>query len=200
MKIIKKLDNAYWACYRWVRDRVSPVWYRFFGHKFHIVKTKLTPCSWIDTDQRMLYAVMDLVEWFVDNDMNHWSKEDVEAEYKRLKEEDPEDKLEQLKCFDDQHKGDCQIIEIASWWKNYPNRLRENQDAVRAWFAYLEKFRTSDDEPCWQLINKRTIMNEEERKEENRLSDLHNSLEEKLNQEEQEMLKLAVELRNRMWS
>lgn len=193
------LKDKYWACYRWIRDRVSPIWYRFFGYRFHIVKTGLTPRVWIDTDTRMLYAVMALVEWFVDNDMMIWTKEDYEEECERLKKEYPNDEHKELEFFKEQYAKESKIIEIANWWKNYPNREKEVSDALDAWFNYLEIFKTNEN-PRWESISNKTEMSQKEQEEEQRLSDIRNNLEEKLEQEEQEMLKLAIELRNRMWS
>ncbi len=161
-------DKFYWPCYRWIRDHVSPIWYRFFGHKFHIVKTKLTPTSWIDTDQRMLYAVMDLVEWFVENDMSpNWTPEEYEEQVKWQKEElvkmgEPNDPYGQLEGLKRQYEIDQNILKVYNWWKKYPEREKEINECP--------------------------------------MSDRYGELTDKLEKEEQEMLKLAIEVRESMWS
>lgn len=192
-------DKFYWPCYRWTRDRISPIWYRFFGYKFHIVKTKLTPASWIDTEERILYAVMALVEWFVENDMMKMSKEYYEEELERInKENDPEYKQYYIDSWTEQYETDCKIVKIYDWWKNYPNRQKEIEKAMIIWFAYMDGFKPDKNRIWWDDARKN--MNESQKEEEKRLNDVYNALRDKLENEEQEMLKLAIELRKYMWS
>jgi hypothetical protein len=161
-------DKFYWPCYRGVRDIVSPIWYRFFGHKFHIIKTKMVPRSWIDTDERILYAVMDLVEWFVENDMYpNWTPEEFEEQIKYEKEElirmgEPNDPYGQLEGLKRQYEIDQKILKVYNWWKKYPEREKEIENC--------------------------------------QLGDKYFDLVEKLENEEDEMLKLAIEVRGAMWS
>ena len=89
-KILQKIDGAYWGFYRWVRDLISPLWYSVFGYKHHIIKTRLTPTAWYDVDDRLLYGNMELVKWFVENDMRVISEEEYEEEIERIIEEESE--------------------------------------------------------------------------------------------------------------
>ena len=69
--------NVIWKIRNYIRDNIfNPIWFRIFGHKHHIVRTKLKPAPWYDTDTRMLYSVMALVEWYVENDMQVWSEKE----------------------------------------------------------------------------------------------------------------------------
>jgi len=198
MRTLRRINKIYWICRNFVRDELfEPVWYRFFGNKHHIIKTNLKPGSWIEVDTRMLYGVMSLVEWFVENDMQTWSEKEYEDDCKRIKEDDPEDKYNSLKGIQDQYARDKQILSIYSWWKAYPNRLKEIKDASHRWHVYYSKFKKNDeiffsDVEQW--------MSEDDKKECRRLLCVTGDLEEKLANEEQEMLKLAVELRGGMWS
>jgi len=190
----KIADKIYWPCYKWVRDHVSPIWYRFFGYRFHIVKTKLTPSVWYDSDIRILYAVMAIVEWFVENDMAKISEKDFKEELERIEKEvdDPEIKEYERTSWTNQYEFDCKIIQIYDWWKNYPNREKEIRKALNDW----GRVALGDD----IFPRSKGRMTREEFEEESKLSDHLHELEDKLEKEEQEMLKLAVDIRNRMWS
>jgi len=202
-EILEKLDDGYWACHRFIRDYIfEPVWYRFFGHKHHIVKTKLTPAPWYDTDTRILYSVMELVVWFVDNDMRIFTEEEYLDEIERVKKEgDKETQKDEIKGWKEQWKRDQEIVGIANWWKNYPRRCKEIDKAISAWHAYTEemvkKYEFND---FFAFLNNRDVMTKEEKKKEKRLSKFSHNKEEALENEEQEYLKKAIDLRGHMWS
>ena len=195
-----KTENAYWACFRFVRDYIfEPIWYRIFGHKHHIVRLNLKPSPWYDTDTKILYAVMGLVEWFVENDMMDWEQEDRDREIERInKEESEEDKKDFIDCLREQWARDDGVKEIHKWWKNYPNRQKEITDALNAWADYGKKLEDEDD--FMAFFNRKDKMNEEQIAEEEKLFKIHRELEVKLLKEEDEMLKKAIELRGSMWS
>jgi hypothetical protein len=108
----------------------GPIWYRFFGYKHHIIKTSLKPAVWYDTDTRLLYAVMDTVKWFVDNDMNdQWTDGSVEEEIERIKIEEPEESQAKIiNLVEQSYEADQAAIRIAEWWKNYPAREKEIEE------------------------------------------------------------------------
>ena len=121
---------------------IGPIWYRFFGYKHHIIKTSLAPAVWYDTDIRMLYAVMDTVKWFVDNDMDHqWTEESVKEEIEQIKNEYPKECQEQcMASIQNSYEADKTAISIVKWWENYPNREKEIDDEEIFEKAYaLEK-------------------------------------------------------------
>ena len=191
-----KFTKAYWRVRNKIRDIIEPIWYRFFGHKHHLVRTKLTPHPWYDTNIRMLYGVMGLVEWFVENDMRIWTQKDRDEEFARIESEDGEYKEGNIECLKNQLAHDDKIIEICKWWKNYPIREKEVEKSLHDWAKYGEKFMKDPED----LFSKKKPMTEEEQKEERRLLDYHTELEKKLQDEETEYLKLAVELKEYMWS
>ena len=191
-----KFVKAYWGVRNKIRDIIEPIWYHFFGHKHHLVKTKLTPRPWYDTNIRMLYGVMGLVEWFVENDMRIWTQKDRDEEFERMRKEDGEYKEDNIECLKDQLAHDDKIIEIYKWWKNYPTREKEVEKSLHDWGKYNEKFMEDPED----YFGKKKLMTEEEQKEERRLLDYHTELEKKLQDEETEYLKLAVELKEYMWS
>ena len=167
--------NKYYKCYRNLRRLthdityktgkvIGPVWYRFFGFKHHIIKTSLTPAVWYDTDTRILYAVMDSVKWYVDNDMmTPWTEESVKEEIVRVKEEEPKEFQERaIECIEYSHESDRAAIEITEWWNNYPAREKE-----------------ADEEGYHKT---------------------YDSLQDRLDKEEQEMLFKAIKYRKTMWS
>jgi len=195
---MNKFIKSYWAFRNWFRDTIfEPIWYRIFGHKFHIVRTKLTPSSWYDTDVRILYAVMGLVEWFVENDMRHPTKEEYQEEVDRINKENTcEWKESELQCWKDQYERGEKIIGIYNWWKNFDKRGEEITISLNAWHEHAKSFKIDPED--W--FGKSRPMTKEDEDEDKRLLDYHRELERKLNQEEQDNLKLAIELRESMWS
>jgi len=165
-------------------NKISPIWYRFFGHKHHIIKTKLEPSAWIDTDYRMLYGVMALVEWFVENDMDKITEEDYHKELERMNKEDPDGlKNMFIDHWKEQYKTNQEILKIYKWWKDYPNREKEIDIALSRWYENDGKY----------------IFDNENKSDPKYRQEL-DELRDKLDREEQEMLKKAVELRRNMWS
>jgi len=197
--------NLYWRFRNWYRDNVfEPIWYRVFGHKHHIVKTTLPPSPWYDTDIRMLYCVMDLVKWYVENDMIEIDLITYEQEVVSRKNSnyDAEFKEKMLNSWKDQYERQLAILDIYKWWKNYSNREKEISNALTSWHDFISKFCDDKDFDSFLglLNNRNNIMSEEERMEEERLGRIYRDLEEKLQKEEQIMLHKAIELRESMWS
>jgi len=201
-KIIEKIDDAYWACHRFIRDYIfEPVWYRFFGHKHHIVKTKLTPAPWYDTDTRILYSVMELVVWFVENDMRTFTVEEYQDEIDRIYKEDDEECQEgNIKGWQEQYERDQEIIEISNWWKNYPNRCKEKDASLHEWSRYISSVSGEGFDNFLEFLNSKDKLSKKELAEEERLNKIHRDQEKKLEDEEQEYLKKAIDLRKHMWS
>jgi hypothetical protein len=146
--------------------------YRFFGNKHHIIKTSLEPSDWYDTDHRMLYAVMDLVKWYVENDMlGYWTEDELEKEIDRVNREKEEfgwtEDFAQAHIEDmkELYEAEQAILEIVEWW----NKYSEQEDAIE------------------KLIDAKKY--KEAR-----------NMEEKLDLEEQEMLMKAIKYRRSMWS
>jgi hypothetical protein len=198
-RFFDKIDETIWACWRPIRDFISPYWYRVFGFKHHIIKTKLTPKVWYDSDTRMLYAVMAIVEWFVRNDMRIVTLDEFEKELERIKEEGGEYRDSYMESWTMQYDRNIEIIGIYKWWKDYPNREKEIADALHTWHAYNESF-MSDKKNFMSFFSAQDKMSEEQKKEEKRLSEHLHTLELKLEVEEQQMLKKAIDLRAYMWS
>jgi len=199
-----KFEDAYWACYRFIRDRIfEPVWFRFFGHKFHIVKTKLRPAPWYDTDHRMLYAVMALIEWFVENDMQKITREELEAELVRIKEEDS---VEYQKGYIEEWMGQWasnqEIISIYDWWKDYPRREEEIDQAITVWHDFVQECIDKNDKmnDFLGFMNNRNKLTKEDSNKENELANIHRKLERELLEDEQKYLIKAIKCRGRLWS
>ena len=147
-----------------LKNTIKSLYYRWFGFKHHIIKTSLPPAVWYDTDTRILYAVMDTIKWYVENDMgNIMTEEDLDNEINRIKDEHTSDMQDiYINELKKQYEIDNAILFIYKWWDNYPNREAD-----------------SDEEEDWV--------------EYDRLHDM-------LREEEQSMLKKAIDLRFHMWS
>jgi len=196
--ILKKIDAKYWVCRNWIRDNI---WYYLrygkFGDRHHIVDTGLPPAPWRSVSTKMLYSVMSIVEWFVENDMQMHSANEFEAECERIMAEDPPSyRAGNLKLWIYQRKKYLEICEIYVWWKNYDRRDEDFSHALSAWASYCEGFSSRDD-VCF--LTGRNNMNEDERVVEVELKDKIEVLREALDREEDEMLKRAIDLRECMW-
>ena len=195
-KKTSKILKLYWGCRRFVRDNIFyPVWCRIFGHKHHIIKTKLPPSPWYDVDTRMLYGVMSLVEWFVENDMDDmFTVEEREKEITAINENKNYDDdmkkgmIDSIVCQDNSNR---QIMLIYCWWKNYKNREKNIYDMLSEW--HKEAFKGVEDDDFLSAINNNS-------QESLKLSEEFRKMEKRLKEEETEMLKKAIELRERMWS
>ena len=195
-----KIDKVYWACYRKIRDVVAPVWYRFFGHKHHIIKTGLTPDAWYDLDTRLLYGNMELVKWFVENDMVYITPKEYENEKRRIIEDKTliANRWEEEQ-WERQYKEQQEILAIYTWWLFYDSRLKEIDKAFDATCHYDNSF-VSNPKSVFSLLCCQDNMNEEQKKESDRLRQLYDDKVSKLEKEEKEMLHKIIDLKDRMWS
>ena len=199
--------SIYWKVHNFIRDSFfNPIWFSVFGHKHHIVKTKLTPAPWYDVDTRMLYSVMALVEWHVKNDMQLWSDVERKSEIDRIKNDgrNEDDNLfgsrkTELDIINEQFKNQDDILSIYGWWKNYENRQKEISESLHNWHEYVESS-NKDKGDVVSFFDALSTMKDDQKKEEARLNKIMSDLERKLSEEEQSMLKKAVELRYSMWS
>jgi len=199
-KFCNKVYDMYWACYRFVRDLISPVWYRFFGRKHHIIKTGLTPSCWYEVDTRLLYGNMELVKWFVEKDMDVISAKEYEEEINRVKEEEGTGYgVDGLDQWTDQYEKQKQILDIYAWWLNYENRLKDITEALDILSEYRWGF-SSDPDDFLSNLNSDKNMNQEEKVECDRLTKVYWDKKEKLDTEENEMLHKVIDLKGRMWS
>jgi len=206
-KYIRSIESAYWSCYRsWQYNIFQPIWYRFFGHKFHIVKTHLPPSPWYDADTRLLYSIMSITKWYVENDMREWTMFDVEVEIERIKDEECEPyKDEHIEQIQLQYNNQQDIKLIATWWDEYPAKQKEISDALSTWHDYVEhiaktKCENYDDDMIPAFINTIHDMTEAESVNEKALSNKLRALELGLINEEDKMMKKAIDLRFNMWS
>jgi hypothetical protein len=194
-KLSDKINKLYWACYRFVRDSCfTPIWYRFFGHKHHIIRTGLPVGSWIDVDYRMLYGMMNIIKWFVENDMQQISIEKYREWKKKIEkdEEDSEYKKSYLESIKQQYETNLKIKSIADWWDDYENRLKEIEEYQNERWG---KIRNN----YGRLLPFRKLEGKEE-EEDKIVRDRIWALKEKLEEEETEMLIKSVKLRKNMWS
>lgn len=146
------------------KNTIQSLYYRWFGFRHHIIRTSLPPSVWYDTDTRILYAVMDTVKWYVENDMSDiMTEEQLDNEIERIKSEHTGDIQDTLINELKRQCGiDNAILCIYKWWENYPNR-------------------------------EAALDNENNFKK-------YDLMHDKLRQEEQDMLKKAIDLRFNMWS
>ena len=159
-------------------------WNKHFAIRPHLIKTDLPKSSWYDTDHRMLYGMMKMLV----------------------------DYVEEEKCFeviewnnDERHKEVARKIKkIYNWWKyKYPERQRNIKAYLHGWSArceYLQKKRGVGTEPMDFLTFLNTKNNYPEDRAERLLSDKLHQEEAYLYAEEQQMLKLLVEIRSYLWT
>jgi hypothetical protein len=145
-------------------------WYNFldipyylkqrFIRKHHIVKTTLNPWTWHETDTRLLYCTMALLEDFfvkqISMDIVCW---DSDEEHKHARKE---------------------MDEIRAWWKNYDNRQKEIDNALTEWSDEFKGFGKKQTPKEKELMNKlhdmEVKLNEEEKEMMKRLVDIRSFL------------------------
>jgi len=191
-KIWDKIDDAYWWCHRNIRDEIfAPIWYRFFGHKLHIIKTSLRPAPWIETDTRILYAVMDTLKWFVEHDMDDWIIEHYEEKMADIEKIEGEKVREvSLQLLNEKIEGEKEILDIITWWNNYNNRLQGLENALDEWIDSWGSARNSKEADNLESPNPR----------DQELFDKYTKMEQDLLDEEQEYLIRAIKIRHKAWS
>jgi len=145
-----------------------------FVRKHHIIKTKLPMGQWYDTDTRMLYGMMNLFIEFLEKEEPFETIDYDSNEYwKKVKED---------------------ILVVKAWWENYDNRLKEIEEALDAWHD-VQFVNCKDCSNDW--IDR---LNQEDTPEIKELFERHTELEDKLDKEEDEMLKKLVDLRHFLWT
>jgi len=200
-KAWERLDQAYWVCYRFVRDRIwYPFYYRFFGLKLHLIRTGLPPYPWYEVDTRMLYGMMNMAKWFVENDMRHNDYEEWERDLKENREGLDEETLNlHIEMNRQQRDADFEILSIVNWWEDYENRRQEISDALTEWANYNRSF-LNDGKFHITFLDATNQMNDEEREHAKDLHDKLRNLEEELQKEEEEYLIRLIKVRECMWS
>jgi hypothetical protein len=86
-----------------VKTRVLP------SEKYHIIPTGLKP-NWYQTDTRILYGIMNLIKYFVENEL----KEDFKLR----------------RNVDEYNETLKEIMEIYKWWINYDERQRQMDEVL----------------------------------------------------------------------
>lgn len=166
---------------------ITPAWmYRlkracddfYYGrikNKHWKIVTDLPRTAWHDSDSRMLYGMMKVLEDFIEKDNIDIVNWDGTPEHQHAKSE---------------------MDTIYVWWKNYSNRQKEIEDALHEWF---ERFWSLSGDREFSLglqyINKK-----EKDEKERELSDHLHELEAKLIEEEEDMLLRLVKIRCFMWT
>lgn len=157
-----------------IRSLISYFRYRFVV-KHHLIRTGLRP-GWWDTDTRMLYGMMALLAEFVEK-------------------EKPEDTIDW--DYDSDHaKTRDEFTTIYKWWKEYPMRQEEISDLLSKWhdckFGKEGIGKYSGD---WVAK-----LNEPDTEEARKLFSDLSIAEEKLENDEQDMLTRLVKIRRYLWT
>jgi hypothetical protein len=170
--------RAYWACWRFFCNLPSALRFRF-KYKFHIIKTQLNPWEWHDTDKRLLYGMMDLFVDFYEQEVVDGGIVDWDGD-------------------DDHKKTYVEMLAIYNWWKNYNNRLKEIDDALDVWYESSQDFviEKTDDADNDIIKIKKSPMDDKERVHLDKLHNKLHKLENKLIDEEEEMMIRLVKIRH----
>ena len=143
--------------------------------KMHLIETGLPKGSWYDTDTRMLYGLMSMLDDFINKEKCFetivW---DDDPEHIRVKNE---------------------ILAINSWWLNYHNRKDEIEIALHKW--HLSKF--GPDEDC-KHSNWLEKLNQPDTTGSKLWSEILHELENKLESEEEDMMIRMIKIRKFLWT
>ncbi len=157
----------------WGVSKIFDIYYYLktrFIKKYYLIDTKFKRDCWMDSDTKILYGMMSILVDFVEKEKPlervDW---DTEIEHQNAKNE---------------------FMTIYEWWKNYPNREKEIDNALSKWYN------ESIPERCKNILNldiKNTTLSKQ-------LMDHLNILEEQLANEEQEMLIRLIKIRKYLWT
>ena len=170
-----KYEDTLWTkIKRWYRRKLSGLydfWYGRITRKHWLIKTKLPKTAWHDSDKRILYGMMAVLDDFyrdeISQDFVAW---DTDPYYVSVKKE---------------------MDEIKAWWDNYENRQAEIREKLMMWSACVDRL---DGDDQFSYLQGKT--NEVERA----LSDELERMEKQLAKEEQEMLHRLINVRENMWT
>jgi len=178
-------------------------------NQWHLIDTKLPPSDWYDTDTKMLHGMMELCVDFVEKEStgeympfslsnNKNRNKNIKKEWKKIDNvKDPHLKKMEKSIFESQIKSDNEIMKIYKWWKDYPRRRREIDNAITYWYTFCMKFKKKDS--LFPFPNTK-VMNKKEIRDEKALRRITHILEAKLAKEETEYLIRLVKVRKYMWT
>ena len=173
MNINKKEKISDYFYHIWKYSRIRDWYHKIkcrFFEKYYLLDTRLPKDSWFDTDHKMLYAMMALLLDYIEK----------EKPFEIINWES-----------DDFHKhAKKEMLEIKDWWDNYENRQKEIEKALQKW----SDLRTGGKEDLLSNINK------PETEESQKQNDLLHELEDKLENEETEMMIRLIKIRKFLWT
>lgn len=184
--IAERLDNWWYDLWCYIRPfrKIRDGYYdvrNYLFHRYDLIRTGLNPTSWWDKDSLILYGMMGLIVDFVEKEkcfeVVEW---DSEPEHK--------------------HAGE-EIKAIYAWWKDYPRRQKEIDDTTQIWYESKRedsKLRKNDERKTVESPNHFFNCPQSERTKS--LLDLSWELEQKLIEEEQDMLHRIIKIRKFLWT
>lgn len=141
------------------------------SRKAWLVRTKLPKGKWFDSDERILYAMMAILDEFYEHEVSlnvvDWDADDNTRQAKE------------------------RLDEIKAWWDDYPRRKQEIDQTLKDW--YDESTKDSNGDFLASLNKPQT------EKEAALMAKLRKK-EEVLEAEEQRMLTSLIEVRRYMWT
>jgi len=148
---------------------------RFF-RKYYLIDTHLSKGSWHDSDYKILHGMMSVLVDFVEKEQKivDWTT-------------DPEHQ----KAYDE-------FMSIYKWWKDYPNREKLINDKLHEWYDTAHPL--GRDELGFNLNIFDSLMSTSKKIEANELSEELHQMEQKLKEEEQEMLHKLINIRSFLWT
>jgi len=172
-KIIDKLSIPYYR----IGNIKNNIRHRLFIKHF-IVKTELNRYHWHDTDERMLYANMQLLVEYIEKErpfeIVEWGHDDESKNVKNT------------------------MIKVYTWWINYPQRKKEIDKLLTDWYnARLADGPNIIENTTEDFI---TVLNAPSSAKSDKLfKELHDA-EDNLAKEEQEMLIDLIKIRKFLWT
>jgi len=156
--------------FRQIRDTKYYLRNRFI-RKHHLINTTLEKGKWWDTDTRLLYGTMQLLVEFIEK----------------------EKPFEYINWdSDDLHKNAAKEMNaIYAWWKDYPRKVEEQDKALSTWSDAKFKDKSKDILEC---------INSPDTEEDKKNWKLINELEEKLLNEEEDMMIRLIKIRRFLWT
>jgi hypothetical protein len=185
-RIGRRILDGIW----WIRYRVDP------RHKYHLIDTHLKP-GYYDIDGLMLHGMFSLLRRYVDDE--HEGVESLEKFGQDLLAGGPQDFMHETEAR--QGKKENEAVTLYRWWMEARPAMLKRQDELLD-LLYKDRkslFDTEEEEINGQKLYK-VIRRRERTEDEIAWNDELQALEEKIANEEQEMLHRLIDIRGGLWT
>lgn len=180
--LLDKIKYFYWD--HWPYDyRPGQIWYRIkcrFWHKYNIIKIKKLPSTWCDRDRILFHANMQILVDFIEREKPY----------------------EHIVIEGGNHDAEwAELKVIYDWYKKYPEPYKSQEEEIYKKLESSTPWEPFGEEDKETLSNGMTVYTMSECPEDrSKIYQELNDLENKLFNDEQDMLQRLIKIRWILWT